>query len=328
MVLPAEILGPKGRIAARLENYEHRPEQLAMAGAVGEAVANRQHLVVEAGTGVGKSFAYLVPAILASAAPEGDKADRRRVVISTHTISLQEQLLNKDIPFLRSVIPFEFTAVLVKGRRNYISLRRLQNAMNRCDTLFSQDEEFHQLRAIESWAKTTNDGSLAELDYKPLPQVWDEVASDQGNCMGRACPRYKDCFYYRERRRAQNAQILIVNHALLFSDLALRMLDASILPDYDVLVIDEAHTMEAVAGEHLGLSLTSGQVDYALNKLFNERTKRGLLVQHGLGGAQRASDRLPAARRRVLRQPSPVARRSVARQRPGPRAADRREYGE
>lgn len=286
MFSPSDILGPKGRIAARLTNYEHRPEQLTMAEAVEDAICNRHHLIVEAGTGVGKSFAYLVPAILASAGEKKEGEPRRRVVISTHTISLQEQLMRKDIPFLRSIVPDEFTAVLVKGRGNYLSLRRLGNALQRAGSVFSEPEEFEQLRQIEAWSKTTADGSLSELDFRPLPQVWDEVASDHGNCMGRKCPRYKECFYYRARRRVANAQILVVNHALLFSDLALRMQGASILPKYDVLIFDEAHTIEAVAGDHLGLGATSGQVEYILSKLYNDRTNRGLLVHHHLGAAQ------------------------------------------
>lgn len=286
MSSPCDILGPSGRIAARLTNYEHRPEQLAMAEAVAEAIENKRHLVVEAGTGVGKSFAYLVPAILASAGEKVDGEPRRRVVISTHTISLQEQLMRKDLPFLRSIVPEEFTAVLVKGRGNYLSLRRLQDALQRASSVFSEPEEFEQLRQIDAWSKTTADGSLAELDFRPLPQVWDEVASDHGNCMGRKCPLYKDCFYYRARRRIANAQILVVNHALLFSDLALAHAGASILPNYDVLIFDEAHNIEAVAGEHLGLGVTSGQVEYTLGKLYNDRTNRGLLVHHHLGAAQ------------------------------------------
>src|SRR4029077_19206118 len=132
-------------------------------------------------------------------------------------------------------------------------------------------------RQIGDWAKKTADGSLADLEYKPLAQVWDEVESDSGNCLGRQCPTYKDCFYYQARRRVQNAQILVVNHALFFSDLALRREGASILPNYDVVIFDEAHTLEAVASDHLGVSITSGQIDYLLNKLYNDRTNKGLL---------------------------------------------------
>jgi ATP-dependent DNA helicase DinG len=288
MLSANEILGPGGRIAARLPNYEHRPQQLDMAQAVERAIQQRNHLVVEAGTGVGKSFAYLVPAILATAGQqESDDATPRRVVISTHTISLQEQLIEKDLPLLRSVMPLEFSAVLVKGRSNYLSLRRLHNALGRAAGLFHDPEEFEQLRQLQAWSKETSDGSLADLDFRPLPAVWDEVASDHGNCMGRSCPMYNQCFYYKARRRMQNAQILVVNHALFFTDLALKRENVSILPKFDVVVLDEAHTIEAVAGDHLGLNITNGQVEYTLRKLYNDRTNRGLLVHHKLPAAQK-----------------------------------------
>lgn len=195
-----------------------------MAEAVAKAIDAKQHLVVEAGTGVGKSFSYLVPAILAATEPQDDdKAPRKplRVVISTHTISLQEQLIRKDLPLLNSVIPREFSAVLVKGRRNYISLRRLDKAVSRSKSLFDHHEPYEQLRELRTWSESTEDGSLSDLSYRPMPQVWDEVASDHGNCMGRRCPSYKKCFYYQDRRRVQHAQLMIVNHALFFSDLAL-----------------------------------------------------------------------------------------------------------
>jgi len=301
MLTPAEILGPDGRIARRLENYERRPEQLAMADAAEHAIRDGHHLVVEAGTGVGKSFAYLVPAILAAAskppppptdgecppkAPKDPKGPKRRIIISTHTISLQEQLIRKDIPLLNSVIPLEFTAVLVKGRRNYLSLRRLQNALDRAANLFGTEEEFDELRAIEQWSEQTADGSLSDLDYRPRGSVWDEVSSDHGNCMGRQCPEYGKCFYYKARRRMQNAQILVVNHALFFSDLALRRGQAKILPDYNVVIFDEAHTLEGVAGDHMGINITSGQVDWVLRRLYNERTNRGLLVHRAMVEAQ------------------------------------------
>jgi ATP-dependent DNA helicase DinG len=280
LLSPAEILGPDGRIAARLPAYETRPQQLEMAAAISTALANRQHLIVEAGTGVGKSFAYLVPAILATAQEFSDGKPLRRIVVSTHTISLQEQLVSKDLPLLNAVIPLEFTAVLVKGRANYVSLRRYRNAVDRARSLFLGGDEFDQLKALGAWLNRTKDGSLADLDFKPLPQVWDEVASDHGNCLGRQCASFQDCFYYQARRRAQHAQILVVNHALFFSDLAVRRLGASILPDYDAVIFDEAHTLESVAGEHLGLTVSSSQVHYILNKLYNDHTNRGLLVHH------------------------------------------------
>jgi ATP-dependent DNA helicase DinG len=288
MLTPAEILGPTGRIATRLENYEQRGEQMAMADAVADAIGQRRHLIAEAGTGVGKSFAYLVPAILAVAQPEGgdDEAPQRRVVISTHTISLQEQLLEKDLPLLNSVIPLEFSAILVKGRHNYLSLRRLKLAQQRAGSLFRDSEQHDQLKQLSAWSRTTGDGSLADLDHHPIASVWDEVESDSVNCLGRKCPTYKECFYYRARRRTHNAQILIVNHALFFSDLALRSAGASILPDYDVVIFDEAHNLESVASDHLGVHLSSGQIEYLLGKLYNDRTNRGLLVHHRLAEAQ------------------------------------------
>ncbi|REK12775.1 MAG: helicase [Planctomycetota bacterium] len=254
-----------------------------MAEAVDDAMRSSHHLIAEAGTGVGKSFAYLVPAILAASGQgDAEAGPPRRIVVSTHTISLQEQLIGKDLPLLASVIPLEFTAVLVKGRQNYLSKRRLRLAQERATSLFRRDEEFAELRSLANWDRQTSDGSLADLDQRPNVQVWDEVASDSVNCLGRKCPTYEECFYYRARRRAQHAQILIVNHALFFSDLALRRSGASILPDYDVVIFDEAHNLENVASDHLGARVTSGQVDHVLAKLYNERTQRGLLVHHQL----------------------------------------------
>ena len=312
----ADILGPDGSIARRLSNYEQRPQQLDMAEAVARAISGKRHLVAEAGTGVGKSFAYLVPAILAATesqehvaeilqsqirrGEQSECADKTvseklphtapKIVISTHTISLQEQLINNDLPLLNAVIPREFSAVLVKGRRNYISLRRLDLALARSQSLFNEEEQLDQLRKINKWSKQTNDGSLSDLPLKPLGQVWDEVASDSGNCLGRRCPTHSKCFYYKDRRRVQNAQILVVNHALLFSDIALRRAGVSLLPDYNVVILDEAHTVEAVAGDHLGINVTSGQVEYTLNKLYNDRTQKGLLVYNRLNKEARQVD--------------------------------------
>ncbi|MBX6313423.1 MAG: DEAD/DEAH box helicase [Isosphaeraceae bacterium] len=277
---PIAILGPGGAIARRLPGYEARREQLRMAEAVARAIEGPSHLLVEAGTGVGKSFAYLVPAILA-AAEQG-----RKVVVSTHTISLQEQLLHKDLPFLRAVMPQEFSAVLVKGRANYLSLRRLEAAEARAGATFQAPEDFDQLTRLQSWARSTEDGSRSDLDFRPSAAVWDAVVSENGNCLGRDCPRFKDCFYFKARRRMWSANLLVVNHALFLSDLALRGVGAGFLPEYDVAIFDEAHTLEAVAGEHLGLRITGGQVDYLLNRLYNERSRKGLLAYYALYEAQ------------------------------------------
>jgi len=269
----ASILGPDGIIAQKLPHYEPRSQQLDMANAVAEAIAQRRHLMVEAGTGVGKSFAYLVPAILAATAHK-----ECRVVISTHTISLQEQLVHKDIPFLQEVLPQQFNATLVKGRSNYLSLRRLRGAQQRAGALLFEPAAVEQLQQIGRWSRTTRDGSRSDLAFSVQPAVWDLVESDSGNCLGRGCPDYAKCFYFQARKRMFGAQLLIVNHALFFSDLALRREGANLLPDYKVVVFDEAHTLEDVAAEHLGLQISRGAVEYLLNKLFHPRTRRGLLA--------------------------------------------------
>jgi ATP-dependent DNA helicase DinG len=273
------ILGPEGAIARRLKNYESRPQQLAMAEAVEEAIAGQHHLVVEAGTGVGKSFAYLVPAIQAALAD-----DECKIVVSTHTISLQEQLIRKDIPFLQQVMPKEFSAVLVKGRSNYISLRRLRVATQRMQTLLTQHETPEQLIQIGKWSRRTLDGSLSDLDFRPERSVWDLVESDTNNCLGGKCPDFEKCFYFKARRKVHGANILVVNHALFFSDLAMRKEGFSLLPDYRVAILDEAHNLEDVAGEHLGLRITRGMIDFLLNKLYQARGEKGLLM--GRGSAQ------------------------------------------
>lgn len=288
---PREILGPKGRLRQRLDGYEERPQQLEMADAVAQALRDQRHLIVEAGTGTGKSLAYLVPAILAVTSGEDQRPAARRIVVSTHTISLQQQLISHDLPLLNSIIPREYTAVLVKGRANYVSLRRLANATDRMEHLFAEADEIQQLGELAGWSQSTADGSLTDLEFRPAASVWDEVASDHGNCLGRKCPHYGSCFYYLARRRAQNAQILVVNHALFFSDLALRQLGASIIPDYDAAILDEAHMIEAVASDHLGLRVGSGQVDYSLRRLYNERTNKGLLVDQRWVASQQQVNR-------------------------------------
>lgn len=327
MLTPHDILGSDGSIARRLERYEMRREQLDMADAVYQAFCSKKHLAVEAGTGVGKSFAYLIPAILQTAGDQNRNLDSKsvhddaddpfygefppqtrpprslppsdffganrelqqqaflfneesvpRAVISTHTISLQEQIIEKDVPFLRSVLPFEFTAVLVKGRSNYVCLRRL-NSVHQKQISLIVDQKQRELKRLMDWSESTPDGSRSDLNPEPDRELWNEVCCEAGNCLGKKCKLYNSCFYAKARRRIHNAQILVVNHALLFSDLAVRMQGGSILPTFNMLVFDEAHTIEPVAADHLGLSVTQGTVEYHLNRLYNERTQKGLLME-------------------------------------------------
>ena len=296
---------PNGRLAARIPGWESRSQQVVMADLVEEAIDQKKHAIIEAGTGTGKSLAYLIPAVLAATADQADQEEsqpencaeggqdtkdphktngknQRRIIIATHTIALQEQLIRKDIPVVSAVMPREFSAVLVKGRGNYISLRRLALAKERQGSLFQYEEEVAELEGLLEWSEETRDGSLSDLPTIPRGSVWDEVHSDSGNCMGRACARYNDCHYFAARRRMSNAQVLVVNHALFFSDLALRRSGASLLPDYDIVIFDEAHMVESVASDHLGIGLSSVSVERLLSRLFNERTNRGLLVHYKL----------------------------------------------
>lgn len=277
-----------------------------MAQAVEQALSQGQTLLVEAGTGVGKSFAYLLPAIKYVLAG-GQRVDaeargqRRRVVVSTHTIALQEQIYGRDVPLLRAVLGLEFTAVLAKGRGNYLSRRRLKNALQRQDQLFADPEEIRCLHALQDWAQVTDDGSLATAPALERPGIWDKVQSDAGNCMGRRCPTYNECFYQQARRRMEHAQLLIVNHALFFADLALRAEGGGFLPDYDAVVLDEAHTVEDVASEHFGVRVSEYQVSLLLTTLLNSRTRRGFLASlrkvRDAGAADRAQRLVQRAQR-------------------------------
>jgi ATP-dependent DNA helicase DinG len=272
----SSILGPDGSIARRLGGlYESRPQQLAMAAAVDDALTTGHHLLVEAGTGIGKSFAYLLPAI------EYAVRQGKRVVISTHTISLQEQLIEKDIPLIRSVFPDEFSAVLVKGRSNYLCQRRLHQARGRQGMLFDRPDQLESLRTIEQWATQTTDGSLSDLPQVPTPGVWERVCAEHGNCLGKKCQFYEPCFWQAAKRRMNSGNILVVNHALFFSDLALRMAGVNYLPKYDVVILDEAHTLEDVAAEHFGLKMSENGLRYQLRSLYDPRRGKGLLSTHG-----------------------------------------------
>ncbi len=267
-----EIFGPQGLISKNLPAYEYRPQQFRMAEAVVKAVEKESHLIVEAGTGVGKSFAYLVPAIVYATSV------LKRVVISTNTISLQEQLLRKDIPFLKEVLPVSFKAVLVKGRSNYLCLRRWNRANLEGKDLFAGEGDTRDLQMITNWLRETGDGSRSDLERLPSNRVWNKVCSERDNCLGKICSYRNNCFFQKVRKEMSEAHILIVNHHLFFSDLALKKVKTGLLPPYKCVVLDEAHNIESVAGEHLGIEISNYQVKYLLDSLYNREKNKGLLI--------------------------------------------------
>lgn len=273
-----EIFDPGGLVAGNMEGYEYRPQQLEMAEAVFHAFRDSAHLVIEAGTGVGKSFAYLIPAI--------DFAINmsERVVISTNTISLQEQLINKDIPFLQNILPHSFRTVLVKGRTNYLCLRRLENLMAYEPELFQSEGEENELVRIHQWAGITEDGSRSDLRPQPRTSVWSQVCSERDMCLGPIkCPYGRQCFYQKARNALYKANLLVVNHHLLFSDLALRKENQrfAVLPSYKYIVIDEAQNIENTATEHIGISLSNFSISSLMDSLCHRDRKGGLLIRLG-----------------------------------------------
>ena len=286
-----EIFSPTG-LLSRSKNFEFRPQQQAMAVAVARALQNREHLAVEAGTGVGKSLAYLIPSILFAV------AEKKKAIISTHTINLQEQLTDKDLPMLAAALgalpePVAFSYAMLKGRANYLCTRRLQKAMQQSGNLFTSSEAA-ELQRIYEWSKDTKNGSLSDLEIEPDPKVWAQVCSERGLCSPKTCGHQSDfardhdvCFFQRVRNRILSADVVIVNHTLFFTLLGGvdEEMEGGILFKNDFVVFDEAHTMESVASKHIGLSVSSSQVRYSLNRLWNPKTQKGLLATLGQGRA-------------------------------------------
>ena len=283
---------PGGRLAAACVGapfpYEHRPQQRAMAQAVAAALEHSRHLVVEAGTGVGKSFAYLVPLALAA------QAHKLQVVVSTYTIALQEQLMEKDIPFLHRHLGVEFKAVLVKGRSNYLCRRRLARACQMQHELF-KTETGVELGRLRDWSGKTADGSLQDLERQPSAEVWDLVCAEHGNCLGAKCAFHKTCFLMRARSVIREANVLVVNHHLFFAELALRTHGTAFLPAYRLVVFDEAHMLESVASEHLGLRLSHYSFEHWMHRLYVPETKKGLLAVLNQGAAAHTLQQLEEA---------------------------------
>lgn len=266
-------LGPGGPISRAHAGYEDREQQRALTRMIGELYNDGGIGIAEAGTGTGKSVAYLLPAI------HWALQNRERTVISTNTINLQEQLVEKDLPFLRRALGQPFRFALVKGRNNYISIRRALLAAESAPALLPDDRQT-ELAALVEWVEQTKDGSLSDLPFRPTPEVWDEVASDSDVCLRAKCPHFEQCFYQRARREASSADLLVANHHLLFSDLAVRQAQGNytapaVLPPYRRLILDEAHNVEEVATRHMGATISRKTLFRLLRRL--EHRGKGVL---------------------------------------------------
>jgi ATP-dependent DNA helicase DinG len=262
-------------LLAEAKNFEYRPEQQAMAVAVGRALQEERHLVVEAGTGVGKSIAYLAPSILFAI------EQKKKAVISTHTINLQEQLLYKDIPILKKILPVEFEAALMKGRQNYLCPRRLERALQQAGELFTTSEAA-ELARIAEWARRTKDGSLSDLAVEPDPKVWTQVCSEAHVCTGKTCGQGSNCFFQQARKRLLAADVIVLNHTLLFMLLGppeeQQERESGYLFPNDFIVFDEAHTIEQTASRQIGLGVSQYGLRATVQRLYNARTRKGLFT--------------------------------------------------
>ncbi|MCF7709162.1 MAG: ATP-dependent DNA helicase [Verrucomicrobia bacterium] len=281
--LPVEIerIFSKDGLLSGARNFEYRPQQQEMAVAIAGALQSVDALMVEAGTGVGKSLAYLIPSILYAV------RNRKRAVVSTNTINLQEQLVYKDLPMLKEILPVDFKYTMLKGRQNYLCTRRLARAMEQADALFTSSE-IEELKRIYEWSKTTNDGSLSDFEVEPNPKVWQMVCSERGICSPKQCGPQSDfakehapCFFQLARSRFMSADVLVLNHTLFFLNIDEEdeVKPGGILFKNDFVIFDEAHTLENVASRHIGLSVSVGQIKYNLQRLWNPKTQKGLVTQ-------------------------------------------------
>src|SRR6266581_8629322 len=269
------------------KNFEFRRQQQEMAAAVAQTLEEERHLVVEAGTGVGKSLAYLVPATLFAL------EKKKKAIISTQTINLQEQLLHKDIPIVKKILPVEFEAALMKGRQNYLCPRRLERALQSAKELFTGPEA-SELQRLAEWASTTRDGSLSDLSIEPDPKVWIQVCSEAHICTQKTCGQ-SNCFYQQARKRLLSSDVIVINHTLLFMLLGSPDQQAERESGYlfpnDFIIFDEAHTVEQVASRQIGYGVSQYGLRLTIQRLYNARTRKGLFtVMRDAAGVRLAAE--------------------------------------
>ncbi len=267
-----EIFSARGALS-RASNFEYRPQQQQMAIAIARCLTEERHLLVEAGTGVGKSLAYLVPGVLYAL------ENTKKLLVSTHTIPLQQQLLHKDIPTVSKILDMDFRTALLMGRANYLCPQRLKRALSKSGDLFASSQAA-ELKRIQEWSRHTNTGIRQELQPEPDSMVWSHVCSEEETCNSRHC-NPQNCFYQRARANMLEAHVIILNHSLLFTKIGDRNFNTNeegFLFANDFLVLDEAHTIEDVAARHIGFSVEQAQINFHLRRLYNPITKKGILA--------------------------------------------------
>lgn len=250
-----KVFGEQGLIARSHDRYEYRPGQVAMAAKVSDALREKRHLIVEAGTGTGKTLAYLIPAIAASL------ENNQRIVVSTGTKNLQEQLMEKDIPFLQRILPRKFTAAYMKGRSNFACIYRINKAGDQ--PILEGLDQLGYFKRVATWSLETSTGDRRELDDLPedLP-FWSRINAKGDTCIGQKCPDFDRCFITRMRGRAEAADIIVVNHHLFFADLNVRGNQfGKVIPDYSAVIFDEAHLIEDIAADYFGFQVSNYQLD-------------------------------------------------------------------
>ncbi|MCL6598655.1 MAG: DEAD/DEAH box helicase family protein [Alicyclobacillus macrosporangiidus] len=299
--LAEDLLGPEGPFARRLPGFQVRQGQLEMARAVREALDADAHLMVEAGTGTGKSLAYLVPAALYAL------SRNTRVVVSTHTIALQDQIEHRDFPLLRSVIEHPLELAVLKGRTHYVCMRKLQQEVHTANLATDPGELEAYLRLL-AWLVETETGDREELPvHGRMHEVWSRVQSETETCIGKRCPFFKPCYYFRARGRAYQADVVIANHSLVFSDLKA---ERRVLPRYDKLVVDEAHHLEEEATRHLGDEVHWGAIAAMMQRLAREGGRSGVIPEliHRLQGAETSAQRAAGPLENLLERLGDVRR--------------------
>jgi len=263
----ADALKRGGVISQGLRNFEFRAEQLQMAEAISKSIEAGSHLIVEAGTGIGKSLAYLIPFVIYAA------ENNKKVIVSTNTKTLQNQLHLKDLPFLKKTLGLKFNYSLCLGSENYICLRRLNSG--HAHDLSDSDSQLEEMKKIEEWARTTGTGIKSEMGFIPRSGVWDNVCRESDLCLGKKCSCWNECFYKKAKKQEKRSHILITNHSLFYTNLAS---GGQVLPNFHAVVFDEAQTLEDVATSYLGLEVSDTKIKYLFDSIYNPKREKGLLT--------------------------------------------------